>query len=116
MISDNPNDPEEVSQIEVYSETKDNAYYDLLHIYGNYSRSDKSRKGRSVYVSDFDDGKYSIWWNSIGKFWILGRSSETYKEGEKGYARYDFNLELFLKFVPPPSQVFSLNSPKKRKR
>ena len=89
LISAEPEDPEEVYEIEVYNETQDNAYFDLLSIYGTYTKSHISRKGRSVYVSNFEDGKFSIWYN--GKYWTIGQSSLKYRESEKGLARYDFN-------------------------
>ena len=69
--------------IEVYYETKNEAYDNQYYVYGTYTKLSESVNGRSHYQSDFDDGYYGIWW--CGDTWRIGKTS---KFGQcKSYAK-----------------------------
>ena len=74
--------------IEVYYETKNEAYDSKSFIYGTYTKLSESVNGRSHYQSDFDDGYYGIWWNDCNQ-WIIGITSELGQCAGFGYTAED---------------------------
>ena len=62
--------------IEVYYETKNEAYDNEYFIYGTYTKLSESVNGRSHYQSDFDDGLYDIYWCGDYNYWMVGYTSK----------------------------------------
>ena len=62
--------------IEVYYETKNEAYDYQSEVYGTYTKLSESVNGRSHYQSDFDDGYYGIWWCVDYSAWMISWTSE----------------------------------------
>ena len=60
--------------IEVYYETKNEAYDYQSEVYGTYTKLSESVNGRSHYQSDFDDGYYGIWWGECN-VWMISETS-----------------------------------------
>ena len=60
--------------IEVYYETKNEAYDHQSEVYGTYTKLSESVNGRSHYQSDFDDGYYGIWWGECNA-WMISSAS-----------------------------------------
>ena len=48
--------------IEVYYETKNEAYENQFQVYGTYTKLSETVNGHSHYQSDFDGGGFGIWW------------------------------------------------------
>ena len=64
--------------IEVYYETKNEAYDYQSEVYGTYTKLSESVNGRSHYQSDFDDGevgKLGVWWCADYSVWMIGPTS-----------------------------------------
>ena len=54
--------------MEVYYSTKNVAYDSHSNIYGSYSVTNEKVNDRYFYQSDFENGKYGIWWCGIEWF------------------------------------------------
>ena len=66
------------AHFEVYYQTKNEAYDNQDHVYGNYTKMSGTVNGRSHYQSDFDveGAKVGIWWCSDYSVWMIGQYSD----------------------------------------
>ena len=63
------------TNVEIKFKIKSHAYMLWSNLYGNYTLSHMIN-GRTYYISDFDGGKYGIWWCAKFKKWYIGPSSD----------------------------------------
>ena len=47
-------------------------YTKFSFVYGNYTMSPSLINGRTYYISDFNNGKYGIWWCIEKNQWVIG--------------------------------------------